>query len=77
MEVWLMREKIADVYNGQKWKDKVAKMEDDQVTAIYLSFLEKGVFDGRYPIKELKDTPQIVQQLSIDDFVEGVSYDAR
>jgi hypothetical protein len=75
MENWLMREKIADVYNGRAWKDKVAKMEDDQVTAIYLSFLEKGVFDGRYPIKELKDTPQIVQQLSIDDFVEDVSYE--
>lgn len=75
MENWLMREKIADVYGGKTWKDKVAKMEDDQVTAIYLSFLEKGVFDGRYPIKKLEDTPQIVQQLSIDDFVEGVNYE--
>lgn len=77
MEVWLMREKIADVYKGRTWKDKVAKMEDDQVTAIYLSFLEKGVFDGRYEIKSLEDAPQIVKQLSMDDFLEDVNYDAQ
>lgn len=77
MEVWQMREKIAEVYDGPAWRIKVSKMEDDQVIAIYYSFLEKGVFDGRYPIKELKDTPQIVQQLSIDDFIGDINYDAQ
>ena len=76
MEVWQMREKIADVYKGQSWLSKVMNMNDDQVIAIYYRFLEQGVFDGKCEIKKLEDSPQIVQQLSIDDFIEGVKYDA-
>ncbi len=70
MEIQQMREKIADVYPGPRWKWKVSVMEDDQVMAIYFSFLEKGVFEGKREIKSLKDAPRIIQQLSIDDLDE-------
>lgn len=48
-----MREDIASVYKGMAWKDKVSKMSDQQVMAIYFSFCEKGKFDNpkQQPVK--------------------------
>lgn len=43
MSVVDMRNIISQVYKGFKWKCKVDKMSDQQVTAIYLSFKRKGV----------------------------------
>lgn len=33
---------IAAVYDGKKWKDRVAKMTDAQVIAIHVSFVKQG-----------------------------------
>lgn len=44
MSVQQMRAAIYDVYPGRKWKIKVQNMPDDQVVAVYYSFLEKGKF---------------------------------
>ena len=40
-----MRKKIREVYNSVKWNCRVDHMPDNQVYAIYHSFLEKGRFD--------------------------------
>lgn len=45
MSVQQMRAAIYDVYPGRKWKIKVQNMPDDQVIAVYYSFLAKGKFD--------------------------------
>lgn len=37
------RQYVANLYHGPKWKKRVAKMDDDQVTAIYLQHLTKGI----------------------------------
>jgi hypothetical protein len=36
MDVNQMRELLYTAYPGQKWSDKVKKMTDDQVTAVFL-----------------------------------------
>lgn len=42
-----MRAAIYDVYPGWAWKEKVDNMLDDQVIAIYYSFLKKGKFEQK------------------------------
>lgn len=60
MTVEEMRNAIAGVYPGPTWKQKVAAMYDDQVTAIYLDFQAKGKFNKKpvakkkYPHKPVK-----------------------
>ena len=41
MSVADMRAAIAKVYPGKSWKNKVARMADQQVMAIYFSFLRR------------------------------------
>ena len=41
MDVKQMRKEVLKFYSGQKWKDRVNKMNDDQVMAIYYSFIER------------------------------------
>lgn len=41
MSVSNMRSAIAKVYPGQSWKYKVAKMSDQQVIAVYFSFVQR------------------------------------
>ena len=42
MSVMQMREEIAKVYAGPKWKDTVSHMPDAQVIAVYYSFKQRG-----------------------------------
>lgn len=39
----LIRNLVAAVYSGEEWKNKVANMDDYQVTAVYLSFIKRGL----------------------------------
>jgi hypothetical protein len=39
-----MRGEISKVYPGPKWKEKVKKMSDSQILAIYNSFKNCGKF---------------------------------
>jgi len=38
-----MRAIIRDVYQGQKWYDKVDAMKPNQVIAVYMSFKKRGL----------------------------------
>lgn len=42
MSVEQMRAYVIKVYDNKTWRDKVARMRDGQIIAIYNSFLEKG-----------------------------------
>lgn len=45
MSVDQMREAILEVYPNSTWRRKVDKMPDEQVIAIYMSFLNNGRFE--------------------------------
>lgn len=42
MNVDEKRKAVMGAYAGKKWKDKVDKMSDDQVTAIYIRLKGQG-----------------------------------
>lgn len=65
-----MRNAIADTRDSERWKAKVACMYDDQVIAVYYSFLERGEFDKPKNRPVTADSPDIVKQLCIFDFIE-------
>ena len=71
-----MRSRISEVYPGMNWRHKVHYMSDNQVTAVYLSFLKEGKLDPSFdPSKKKqakeKDIPKEEkhQQLTIFDFL--------
>lgn len=64
MDVRNMREHILKMYPGERWKDKVARMPDSQVMAIYFSMKKKG----QQPIKENKRE----KQLTLNDIYGGM-----
>ena len=37
-----MRSWVKTAYPGQKWADKVDKMSDQQIVALYYGFVQKG-----------------------------------
>ena len=41
--MYQMREALKKVYDGDKWQKKVKLMPDNQVLAIYLDFVKKGM----------------------------------
>lgn len=36
------RQYVSDLYHGAKWKKRVEKMRDDEITAIYLKHIQEG-----------------------------------
>lgn len=55
MDVRNMRDYILKMYPGDRWKDKVARMADSQVMAIYFSMKRKD----QKPVKENKKEKQL------------------
>lgn len=41
-DIDVMRQEVTAMYPGDKWKRRVKKMPDDQVTAIYLKHQQKA-----------------------------------
>ncbi len=51
MDIHTMRLAVSRAYNGQKWKDRVRDMSDEQVMAIYHKMLGSGqVKKNRGPV---------------------------
>lgn len=67
MPISWYRNKVAHVpkYCGAKWQQKVNRMSDSQVMALYFSFKKRGYFDKRKKNKEPTYT-----QLTLFDFKE-------
>lgn len=53
-----MRRIITNVYPGESWKNRVKRMYDGQVVAIFYSFMEHGKIDrfGRPIVKNAPET---------------------
>ena len=56
------RAAIARVYPSKSWQEKVAKMSDNQVIAIYQKFLADGKF-GQEPLRLYRTHADYVAQL--------------
>lgn len=52
-----MREIVRNEYPGQKWKDKVDKMSDSQVIALYYQFINKVEIKPLSAINKPKNRP--------------------
>ena len=72
-----MRDDISKVYKGPGWKEKVKRMSDRQIIAIYYSFCETGKFDKKIHNEKPRESvtvaepgvyfqPDIGEQLSFD-----------
>lgn len=66
-----MRSALCDVYNTRKWREAVCNMPDNQVIAIYHSFLNRGMFDKGPPKKLQPKKEPTYKQLSFDDILKG------
>lgn len=53
MNVEQMRDVLVDVYSHEAWKNKVARMPENQVIALYFKFNREGVIDGDRVVKQL------------------------
>ena len=49
MTIGEMRKSLIEApgYSSQSWKEKVKKMKDSQVVAVYFSFLNRGAFNAK------------------------------
>lgn len=56
MTVAAMRKELCKVYDTDRWFNRVVKMPDNQVTAIYYSFLKRGKFNNPSSFKKRKST---------------------
>ena len=58
MNVKGMREDLINApgYSSKTWTEKVKKMEDRQIVAVYFSFLKRGLFENK---------PKTQEQLSL------------
>jgi hypothetical protein len=54
-----MRKDISNVYSGEMWKKKVARMPEDQVFAIYNRFLNQGKFRKKDGQKSKNSWPSL------------------
>lgn len=59
MTVERMRAAILKVYPNVTWKEKVFRMHDNQVIAIYYNFLERGKFMEKPKKVECTDTSPV------------------
>lgn len=42
MPVWMMREHVQKAYSGEKWRQKVERMSDSQILAIFQRLQQSG-----------------------------------
>ena len=72
LTVGFMRQKIAEVYDTMNWRDKVSKMYDDQVIAIYYSLLRNGKLNTVQKIERpiIQPSKQKYEQLNMFDSIK-------
>lgn len=68
MTIQEMRKSISKLYPGQKWKDKVENMKDQQVFAIYYSYVHKGNLNPEKP----KFVEPVVEEEKLVSKIKGV-----
>lgn len=55
----IMRQEIAKMYSGPRWKRRVAKMKEKQVTAIYFREQKRREEAAKQPKEPVDDEPDI------------------
>lgn len=55
----IMRQEIAKMYSGPRWKRRVAKMKEEQVTAIYFREQKRREEEAKQPKEQVDDEPDI------------------
>lgn len=65
MTVGYMRKKIKEAYTSKFWLNKVDEMPDDQIIAVYYSFLERRKFDK--PKKKKEE----FHQITLEEWLNG------
>lgn len=63
MSTQQMRKMVSDCYDSETWKNKIKKMSDTQVVALYYSFLKRDKFAQ----KEKRDNS--VHQMTVEDYI--------
>ena len=78
MDTEYMRARIAEVYDGPMWKERVRRMHSYQVIAIYHDFKARGRFDKPKRKPNLSDYErakdvhgEVAIQLTMDDLLKG------
>ena len=66
MTVSQMRNRLGDVYTAKTWQNRVKRMPDNQVIAVYYSFLERGKFD--IPKKKKQEE---FHQITLEEYLNG------
>lgn len=69
MDITAKREYLLKMYPGQKWLEKVSRMSDKQVAAIYYRMIQNGQ-------KPVKDNPK-ERQATIYDYDEDGCFIVR
>lgn len=63
MSIEQMRDRISNVYDSWRWRERVSQMPNAQVIAIYKSMESKGRFEKKKKSKEPK-----YRQMTIFDY---------
>ena len=70
MKIEVMRREISNVYSGEKWKKRVKNMPENQVLAVYNSFVRTNRFEKQKEIEKKKE-PEY-KQLTFEDIFNSL-----
>ncbi len=85
MNMFQTRDMVTNAYPFWAWKNRVASMSDQQVTAVYLNLKQRGVFDKKpkpvgpkryhsiYNALEAAEKKRVVPVVSFDYDMEQLS----
>ena len=62
-----MRKKISDQYPGPNWKDRVSRMDNAQVIAIYYNMERSGAFSKPKTLR--KGKKESYRQMTVFDYI--------
>ena len=72
MQIETMRREISNVYSGKKWKKRVKQMPENQVLAVYNTFVRTDRFKKqKEKEKEKKKEPEY-KQLTFEDIFNNL-----
>lgn len=64
-EMSFMRLAVSRAYRGDKWKEKVRAMSDQQVIALYFVFKERGMFDPARKAAPVVESPTDIEESDV------------
>lgn len=71
MQMADIRRKVSALYDAVSWKDRVSRMPDRQVFAIYQSAKKSGKLDRKKPREDRREVKPQYYQYTIFDILES------